>query len=103
MTDNNTPIVTVPATLWDGAQQLPGCLELWPAAVIFHPTDFKDGHLNLHIPLPSIKKVEAYLVFDLAKNGLRIEGQEGRFDLFVLDEVSRFKQLLIAEIGKLSG
>ena len=87
------------ATLCDGTSRLQGCLELWNTEIYFRLNDFKESHLNLIIPLKGIEKVEEYLVFDLAKNGLRIQDEEGRYDLFVLEDVRTFKQILIKTMG----
>ncbi|GJM33548.1 MAG: hypothetical protein DHS20C18_25490 [Saprospiraceae bacterium] len=92
------PVFSTPASLWNGTNQLLGNLELWETAVIFRLADFQESHLNLTIPLANIEKVEAYLVFNLAKNGLRIQDKEGRYDLFVLDDVRGFKKVLLERL-----
>lgn len=94
-----SPLFSTPASLWDGASQLSGNLELWETEVVFRLADFKDSHLNLRIPLADIEKVEEYLVFNLAKNGLRILGREGRYDLFVLEDVRGFKLRLLEALA----
>lgn len=96
--DSSVPILSVPALLWDGSQQLSGILELWSEAVFFRLSGFKNSHLHLHIPIPEIERVEEYLVFNLAKNGLRIESKNGQVDLFVLDEGPQFKKALLAQM-----
>ncbi len=96
------PIYKTPAVLWDKTQQLHGSLELWETEIFFRLNEFKESHLNLSIPLTAIEKVEEYLVFDLAKNGLRIQDKHGKYDLFVLDDVRKFKHILLHEIAKLS-
>lgn len=95
----HTPIFSTPASLWDGASQLSGNLELWETEVVFRLADFKDSHLNLRIPLADIEKVEEYLVFNVAKNGLKIQDREGRYDLFVLEDVRGFKLQLLAALA----
>lgn len=99
--NNDNPIFTTPAYLWDSVKQLTGTLELWKKVVIFRLNDFKGSHLDLRIPLESIEKVEEFLVFDLAKNGLRIQDSAGKYDLFVLEEVSQFKIHLNNELANL--
>ena len=94
-------LFSTPASLWDGTSQLSGTLELWATEVVFRPAGFRDSHLNLSIPLAAIEKVEEYLVFNLAKNGLRIQGKKEKYDLFVLDEVRNFKLILLKELEKL--
>ena len=88
------PILEFPAHLWDGIRQLPGTLELWEKEVVFRFVNFKDSHLNLVIPISEIEKVEEYLVFDLARNGLRICSKGGRCDLFVLEDGQAFKKAI---------
>lgn len=95
-----SPILSAPAALWNGIRQLPGTLELWETEVVFRLNDFKDSHLNLSIALLEIEKVEEFLVYDLARNGLRIQNKDGNFDLFVLDEAPRFKRLLEEHLAR---
>jgi hypothetical protein len=99
--NNDKPIYASPAYLWDSINQLRGTLQLWETAVVFQFADFKEGHLSLRIPLTAIEKMEEFLVFDLAKNGLRIQDREGKYDLFVLEEVSQFKIHLNNELANL--
>ena len=101
MPEYSKPILKLPASLWDGIRQLPGTLELWETEVIFRLKDFKESHLDLRIPLVGIEKVEEYLVFDLAKNGLRIQGKDGKYDMFVLEDVRGFKHALAKELTRL--
>lgn len=103
MRENNIKqIYSTPASLWDGSNQLSGVLELWETDVIFRLADFQDSHLHLCIAISFIEKVEEFLVFDLAKNGLRIQTKNGKYDLFVLSEGSIFKQLILKKIQSLS-
>ena len=96
-----SPILSCSAAIWDGSRQLSGKLELWEKEVVFKLADFKFSHLNLYIPLKDIEKAEEYLVFNLAKNGLRIENKDGKYDMFVLDEGTAFKQALHNQLRKL--
>lgn len=98
---NNIPIYATAASLWDGVSQLSGILELWEAEVIFRFIDFKDSHLELIISLKAVERIEEYLVFDLAENGLWIEGKGGKSDLFVLKNVKLFKDQLLTALAKL--
>ncbi|MGK0175307.1 MAG: hypothetical protein ACI9AT_001694 [Ulvibacter sp.] len=95
-------IFSTPASLWDGKHQLSGILELWETNVIFRLTDFQDSHLHLCIPLNTIEKIEEFLIFDLAKNGLRIQDKNEKYDLFVLDEGSDLKKMILAKIKSMS-
>ena len=99
--DPPAPIFKVSASLWDGNRQLAGTLELWETEVLFRFSDFNNSHLNLTIPLPTIEKVEEYLVYDLTRNGLLIQNKNGKFDLFVLEEVRMFKKALQEQIDRL--
>lgn len=94
------PILSVPALLWDGSRQLSGILELWETLIFFRLDDFKNSHLQLSIPLTELDIVEEYMVFDLAKNGLRIQSKKGRYDLFVLEEGQRFKKAVLAQMRR---
>ncbi len=93
------PILSVPAAIWDGSHQLSGMLELWPEAVCFRLSGFKNSHLQLYIPITEIERAEEFLVFNLAKNGLRIQSKNGQVDLFVLDEGPRFKKAVLAQMS----
>ncbi len=98
--DSSVPILSVPALLWDGSKQLSGILELWKTLVYFRLDDFKNSHLQLRIPLTELDFVEEYMVFDLAKNGLRIQSKDGRYDLFVLEEGPRFKKAVLTQMRR---
>lgn len=98
--DSSVPILSVPALLWDGSRQLSGILELWETLIFFRLDDFKNSHLQLSIPLTELDIVEEYMVFDLAKNGLRIQSKKGRYDLFVLEEGQRFKKAVLAQMRR---
>lgn len=88
----NHPRYLAPAFLWDGHRQLPGQLELREDRVIFLFDDFRGSHLTLAIPVGEIALVEEFLLFDIARHGLRIEGRTGKVDCFVLDEPGVFKE-----------
>ena len=82
------------AFLWDGQRQLPGTLELWEHKVVFRFDDFRDSHLNLVIPIWEILRVEEFLLFEVSRNGLRIENKAGKADCFVLEGLGVFKEKL---------
>ena len=88
-------IFSTPAFLWDGINQLSGSLELWDTKVLFRLDGFQKSHLLLSIPLSTIEKVETFLVFDLARNGLRIQNKNGEHDFFVIEDLDQFKTRLI--------
>ncbi|MCB0622223.1 MAG: hypothetical protein KDC43_10235 [Saprospiraceae bacterium] len=96
------PIVyTTPAILWDGAKQLPGQLVLRETELHFHPDTFQKSHLSLIIRLREIDLLEEYLVFDLARNGLRIGSRGQKADLFVMEEVTAFRRALQEQLSRL--
>ncbi len=97
----NTPLHTTPAWLWDGKRQLPGRLELSEYRLEFHFDNFRDSHLNLIIPLREIEKVEEFLLFELSRNGMRVENRLGKTDVFVLEEPKIFKKLIIDQEEKI--
>jgi hypothetical protein len=88
------------AFLWNGREQLSGTLEVQMTAVIFRFNNFDTSHLNLCIPIDQIERVEEFLVFDIAKIGLRIQGTNGKYDLFVLEDGQAFKKIVDAQIKK---
>lgn len=62
----------------------------------FGITSFADSHLQLKIPYREMTAVEEFLIFDLARNGLRVQTRDGRSTLFVLEEIAELKELLQA-------
>lgn len=98
MNTNKTPILTTEAFLWNGKKQLAGILTLTPRKLHFQFDDFRQSHLGLKISISEIKKVEEFLVFDLARNGIRIESKSGKADLFVLKDsayLGRYLNMLL--------
>ena len=94
MQEYSKPMLEFPASLWNGIRQLHGTLEIWETEVFFRLTDFKGSHLNLLIHFSDIQKVEEFLIYDIARNGLRIIGKDGKTDLFVLEDSQVVKQTL---------
>ncbi len=92
------PVYRSTATLWDGKIQLPGILELWESEIIFHVDGFTSSHLNLWISLSEIEKVEEFLIYDLARNGLLILTRNEKRELFVIEDVSLFIQKLRSQL-----
>jgi len=86
------------AYLWDGTKQLSGTLELWPSQLVFHFDDFQMTHLNLNIPLEKIEYAKVFMIFNIAKNGLKVKTREGKIDLFVLKDCREFYRVLTANI-----
>ncbi|MCB0522078.1 MAG: hypothetical protein H6577_01365 [Lewinellaceae bacterium] len=95
-----TPVHTAPAHLWDGIRQLPGILELWDDKVVFQFSSFQHSHLSLVIQLDKIGKVEEFMVFNLARNGLEISSHEGRCDRFVMEDARLFKETIRGLLSK---
>ncbi len=96
----NTPIFVSPAHLWDGHRQLPGQLELWEQELVFRFANFEDSHLQLTVSLSEITKLEEFLIYNVALNGLRIISKDGKADTFVLEQSRLFKHLLEAQISR---
>lgn len=94
------PIISTPAFLWDGQRQLPGRLELWEYKLVFHFENFRDSHLSLVIPIWEILTVEEFLLFEISRNGIRVENQQGKTDAFVLEEPQKIKKLILEQIKK---
>jgi hypothetical protein len=93
-------VLQSPAHLWDGNKQLPGTLSLTPKNLTFKFDDFQSSHLNLIIPLEDIETAEHFLLFEFARNGLKIISKTG-VDLFVLDDPLLFRKGLREAIEKL--
>ena len=100
MNKSSKHIFSVPGFLWNHSTQLSGSLEIWDTHLAFEFSTFKEGHLKLEIPLIEIERVEEYLVFDLARNGLRVQTRDGRYNLFILNDSSKAKNLLLREVSK---
>ncbi len=99
---NIDSLYTTTASLIENTQKLIGNLELYPTEIVFKPIDFKNSHLTLCIPLSTIEKIEEFLVFDLARNGLWIKDKQGKFDMFVLDDLTKFKRILLVQLANLN-
>ncbi|MBT8234467.1 MAG: hypothetical protein HKO66_10260 [Saprospiraceae bacterium] len=95
---SNDPIYSVKASIWNGSRQLPGTLELGKKNILFKFSDFTKSHLKLQIPLIEISKIEEYLLFELARCGLKILNKNGHFDLFVMENAAFFKKKVIEEL-----
>ena len=99
MSDTNNQLqYSIPAFLWDNNKRLSGMLELWNMEIVFRLDDFQQGHLCLHIPLNLIDKVEVFLIYNISRYGLKVQSKEGKFDLFVMEEASLFKEKLEREL-----
>lgn len=97
----NTPLHSCLAHLWDGANRLPGYLQLWDTEIVFLPEYFANSHLTLTIPLAEIERLEEFLIFDLGRNGLRISSRGGRSDLFVMDQGQSFKHAVYKQLQRI--
>lgn len=84
--------------LWDGTKQLSGNLKLCPSQLVFEFDDFHQTHMNLMIELSEIEFVKVFLIYNIALHGLKIKSKDGKIDLFVLEDCSKFCQILLAEI-----
>ena len=93
-------ILTSKASLWDGKKQLPGTLSLTPKNLIFQFDDFQKSHLSLVIPLVEVESAEHFLLFEFARNGIKITSKTG-VDLFVLDDPLVFRKGLRKAIDNL--
>ena len=87
------------AYLWYGTKQLSGTLELWPTQLVFHFDDFKKTQLTLNIALANIEFAKLFLIFNIAKNGLKVKTKDGKIDLFVLEDCERFCRILKVNLG----
>jgi len=86
------------ATLWDGTKQLHGQLSLLEDGLFFSFTNFSQSNLNLNIPYKKIEKVSFYRVYALAIKGLEILTLDGKQNIFITEEVEKFKHHLINKI-----
>ncbi len=96
------PIHSTPAHLWDGKRQFPGRLEIWEYKLEFRFEEFPKSHMNLVIPIWEILKVEEFLLFDISRNGIRVENQKGKTDAFVLEKPGIFRKRILSQIEKVS-
>ncbi len=79
-----------PAIFWDGNKQLFGKIQLIEFSVKFIFEDFKNSNLNLTIPYDEIESVKIILIFEIAKNGLRIKSKSKKINTFVLENCNEF-------------
>jgi len=95
-----TEILHSPAFFWDGTTQLPGVLQLRSTELVFKFSDFKHSHLNLNIPLRDVESARVFMIFNISKNGLRIDSRNDKIDLFVLEDCKGFCEVLLREMKK---
>ena len=88
------------ANLWNGKRQLLGNLSMSSKNLIFEFDDFQKSHLSLMIPLVDIESAEHFLLFEFARNGLKITSKRG-VDFFVIADPLLFKKELKKAIEKL--
>lgn len=87
-------ILEYQAWLWNGRQQIPGRLILLEHKMSFEITSFPKSSLQLEIFYRDIVQIKEFLLFDLARYGLRINTINGRSDLFVLDDPASLQKAL---------
>jgi len=85
---------TYQAWLWDGALQLEGRLIFSPEELIFQPKNFHKGNLRLKIFLKKIVSFEAFLLYGISKNGIKISTDDGKQDNFILEDFDGFRNAL---------
>ncbi len=91
-----------PAIFWDGTKQLPGLLELRNDELVFKFDDFKHSHLNLCIKLSDIEYAKEFLLFKIARKGLKVSSKNDRIDLFILEDPKPFCKALLLQIENIS-
>ncbi len=84
----------VPAHLWDGKNRIRGHLTLTSEELIFELQEFAKSHLQMKVPLTGITRVEPFLIFSHIRKGLKIISDDGREDLFVLEDPLRFRNMM---------
>jgi hypothetical protein len=95
-----TTIIISQASLWDGNKQLPGTLTLTAKNLLFQFNDFQKSHLDLRIPLKDISSVDTFLIFEIARSGLRITSIQERTDMFILQDPVSFRKALLKQMEK---
>lgn len=102
MKSKNTVTLRARAFFWDGSKQLPGLLKLNKEKLLFQFDDFLHSHLKLCIDLKSIDSVKVFLVFNIAKNGLKITSNNQKIDMFILDEAELFYECLKKQMNEIT-
>ena len=90
----DNPPLEVEAFLWNGKTRLPGRLILGSTTLAFETDGFQSSHLCLEIALADIIKLESFLLYDIARNGLKIKAQNGRESEFIIPEFDTFYKKL---------
>ncbi|MCB9288651.1 MAG: hypothetical protein H6560_15185 [Lewinellaceae bacterium] len=93
------PLYAQQAWLWDDGHSIPGRLEILPGQLGFRLQQYDNSHLRLEIRLEDIESCETFLLFGLARAGLRIQTADGRASLFIMDDPARVKQKLEERAG----
>lgn len=83
------------AVLWDGYKQIKGELEMDDEFLHFRMIDFEDTDLQLDIPLAHISKVVPKRVFGIDRKALAIHSDQGKVNVFVVDEPEVTRQWIV--------
>lgn len=89
------------AILWDGYTQLHGKLIINDNNLIFYLSHFKDSQLHWTIELHSIVSIDSVLIYNLLRNGVKIQTTNNNQYLFVLPDSLSFQQKLKEIISRI--
>ncbi|MCB9049609.1 MAG: hypothetical protein H6556_09270 [Lewinellaceae bacterium] len=90
----DNPPLEVEAFLWNGKTRLSGRLVLGPTTLAFEADGFHSSHLGLEIDLADIVKLESFLLYDIARKGLKITARNGREGQFIIPDFDVFYRKL---------
>lgn len=79
------------AILWDGNKQLNGQIELKETHLAFTMSDFAQTNLNFEIAYADIAKINHSKVYNIARGGVEIMCRDGRRNVFVVGDVTGFR------------
>jgi hypothetical protein len=88
------PILRMDAYIWNGKQKLLGKLVLTNESLEFILKGFEESRLLWRINRNKIRQAKDFLVYDVARQGLKITGDDGKSDLFVFEKKTELSQIL---------
>ncbi len=88
------PILKMDAYIWNGRQKLYGKLILKIESLQFVLSGFENSRISWKINRKDIIQAKDFLVFDIERLGLQIEGKDGLIDLFVMENKVELNTIL---------
>lgn len=95
MSNDASPLFIIePTFLWAEGERLIGKIYIFKHYLEYVPDHFQNSHLTCTIYFSDIIRIQEFLLFDIARNGLSIHSKDDRIDQFILDEPAEVKAII---------